>query len=548
MALLVIKIIFVASLVILLAQIGHRVLYPEQWGEGGSSSGKKHLAVIDHGPKFDKGFEAWIAAEEGVALEGLLANIAPGGRFTNGTREGTVLASPSKIHPDYFYQWTRDSAITIGSLVRLSVSSPKRYGTILSSYVMLQKHLQRLSNPSGTFSDLSGLGEPKFLADGSSFANDWGRPQHDGPALRALTTMAYLRAYNASHPQLWKSTQPPGRAGFFTALYAPTLPAESVIKADLEYIARYWMSPGFDLWEEVDGLHLFTAMVQRKALKEGAELAGIFDDDGAQKWYEKQEQVLTRLVKTFWNPFEQRLVATLGSGRSGFDCGNLLGALHGGFEEDGVELFGPASDEVLMGLLDLVDDQRARFRINHPFAETEEEKTVAPKVWKAAAIGRYPEDKYDGDGITVGNPWFLCTAAAGEILYRAAAEVDGSSLQQNISTLRRKVITTFNPSIDDSDGEYDPDDVYWSFVNAGDQFLRIIQIYSGPNGSMAEQIDGDKGYQRGARDLTWSYGAFLDTANARKELKKSKACLKRKSGNKGLRKRQYKDCVSWKRS
>ena len=347
---------------------------------------------------------------------------------------------------------------------------------------------------------------------------------------------------------MWKSTQPPGRAEFFSALYTPILPAQSVIKADLEYIARYWMSPGFDLWEEVNGLHLFTAMVQRKALKEGAVLARLFEDEGAQQWYEKQEQALTRLVKTFWNPFEQRLVATLGSDRSGLDCGTLLGALHGAFKEDGTELFGPASDEVLMGLLDLVDDQRVRFRINHPFAETEEEEMLTPKIWRAAAIGRYPEDKYDGDGTSVGNPWFLCTAAAGEVLYRAAAKIDPSRPQQNISHLRREVITTLNPTIsENSDGEFDPEDVYWGFVNAGDQFLRLIKTYSGPNGSMSEQIDGDKGYQRGARDLTWSYGAFLDAVNARKELKGKKVCSK-KRGKVGLGKKQYTDCNSWKKS
>lgn len=33
---------------------------------------------------------------------------------------------------------------------------------------------------------------------------------------------------------------------------------------------------------------------------------------------------------------------------------------------------------------------------------------------QAVAVGRYPEDQYSG-----GNPWFLCTMAAGEQLYDA---------------------------------------------------------------------------------------------------------------------------------
>jgi glucoamylase len=33
---------------------------------------------------------------------------------------------------------------------------------------------------------------------------------------------------------------------------------------------------------------------------------------------------------------------------------------------------------------------------------------------KAVAVGRYPEDSYQG-----GNPWYLCTFAAAELLYDA---------------------------------------------------------------------------------------------------------------------------------
>lgn len=47
--------------------------------------------------------DKWLREEEDVALSKLLANIAPG-LNTDGVPNGTVIASPSKIDPDYFYQ------------------------------------------------------------------------------------------------------------------------------------------------------------------------------------------------------------------------------------------------------------------------------------------------------------------------------------------------------------------------------------------------------------------------------------------------------------
>ena len=102
MALVVIKSVFVVSLAILIVQIGHRLVYPELWSKNGSS--RKHVS-IQHGPRFDKAFEAWVSKEEGIALKGLLENISPEGRLADGSTPGTVVASPSKEHPDYFYQW-----------------------------------------------------------------------------------------------------------------------------------------------------------------------------------------------------------------------------------------------------------------------------------------------------------------------------------------------------------------------------------------------------------------------------------------------------------
>jgi len=50
--------------------------------------------------------DAWIEREERIALDKLLANVAPGGRNVKGkgVADGTVIASPSQTAPDYWFQ------------------------------------------------------------------------------------------------------------------------------------------------------------------------------------------------------------------------------------------------------------------------------------------------------------------------------------------------------------------------------------------------------------------------------------------------------------
>lgn len=72
---------------------------------------------------------------------------------------------------------------------------------IITDYIESNRILQRVDNPSGTFDSLEGLGEPKFEVDGKPFTGNWGRPQRDGPALRAITMANFIFTevkYNSS--------------------------------------------------------------------------------------------------------------------------------------------------------------------------------------------------------------------------------------------------------------------------------------------------------------------------------------------------------------
>jgi GH15 family glucan-1,4-alpha-glucosidase len=165
-------------------------------------------------------------------------------------------------------------------------------------------------------------------------------------------------------------------------LTSPIAPSESVIKNDLEYVANYWTTDGYDLWEEVTGQHFFTEMVQYRALTEGAELATTLGDTGAATYYLKEAALIKTNLANFWSSDDGYLISTIGTSRDGLDCGTLLGALHGNGKR-GFGVYQASSDEVLVTLQALVDAMTSLYTINSA--------SGAPGV----AIGRYPSDVYN---------------------------------------------------------------------------------------------------------------------------------------------------------
>jgi len=94
----------------------------------------------------------------------------------------------------------------------------------VDDYVRAQAILQTVTNPSGALLPSgSGLGEPKFEADGTRFGGSWGRPQRDGPALRAVALMQF---------STWLMLQ--GRADKVRTVLWP------IIANDLSYVGQYW--------------------------------------------------------------------------------------------------------------------------------------------------------------------------------------------------------------------------------------------------------------------------------------------------------------------
>ena len=410
-------------------------------------------------------FSKWLNRQSEISTQRLLDNIGPAG-----AHPGAVVAAPSRRDPDYFYHWVRDAALVMDTVLTIYESTDDlrlkgELEGILFDYLELSRQNQVAETPSGD----RGLGEPKFHADGSVFWGPWGRPQNDGPALRAVTLARF------AHILLDQ-----GRRDIVNEkLYRPEIPASTVIKADLEFVSHHWREHSFDLWEEIKGHHFYTQMVQRRAMVEGARLARRLGDHAAADWYDRQVPHISNELEKYWDPEAEIIVATrhrvdgINYKHSGLDSAVILGVLHG-YADDG--FFAPSDPKVLATAAKMERAFRAIYPINRVDG------------FPGTAIGRYPEDRYTGyhsDG--EGNPWVLNTNAFAELYYRAAR----------------------------SKFRYGSNRAAENLIHHGDSYLARNQVHANPDGSLSEQINRNSGHHQGAPNLTWSHASFLTAVWAR---------------------------------
>lgn len=357
--------------------------------------------------------------------------------------------------------------------------------TEIHNYISAQAKLQTVSNPSGDFASGSGLGEPKFNVDGTPFTGNWGRPQRDGPALRATSLITYAK---------W----------LFNNGYADTASTEvwPIIANDLQYVVQYWNETGFDLWEEVSGSSFFTVAAQHRALVEGAQLATMLGKT-CNNCLAQAPQILC-FLQTFWSESSGYIFANINddNGRNRKDANTVLGSIHTFDPAAGCDAttFQPCSDRALLNHKVLTDSFRF-YSINDGKSEGQ-----------AVAVGRYPEDVYYN-----GNPWYLNTLAAAEQLYCALYTWNRTG-SITVTQTSLPFFKDFGSSI--SAGSYPSDSTTYSNLmssirNYADGYVAIIQTYAFPNGSLSEQFDKSTGEPLSAHDLTWSYASFL-TAAARR--------------------------------
>ncbi|MFZ4715058.1 MAG: glycoside hydrolase family 15 protein [Bacteriovoracaceae bacterium] len=389
-------------------------------------------------------FPAWIKRQETLSLERMKKNISP-----VGTTKGTVVASPSQFDPDYCYHWVRDAALIMNVIVNEVMESSDL--TTHPNFRLITDYIKFTDKIQASYA-LTGLGEPKYLVDGNSFMGPWGRPQNDGPALRAysLSKLA-IRLIADGKIDLVKEK-----------LYRATIPADSVIKRDLEYVAHHWTESSFDLWEEVKGQHFYTLMAIRNALVVGAKLALQMNDKGAADFYTLEGLKVEEALKAF--TAGEFILTTLNRVEganykdSNLDIAPVLAVIHG--EETSLI---PVTHKAVQGTIDRLEKA---FHNLYPINQRKLPGTL---------FGRYPEDQYYN-----GNPWILCTLAVAETYYKKAQQLHNSK-----------------------------------FFDKGEELLKRLQYHATEDGNFSEQFHKNSGYMLGAVDLTWSHASFLTTVKAR---------------------------------
>ncbi|KAJ1662970.1 Glucoamylase, intracellular sporulation-specific [Coemansia sp. RSA 1646] len=422
-----------------------------------SADGKQH---VFHEPKSQ--LVKWIEQQSHIAQQRILANIAP---FANDPTAlaGAVCASPSRSNPDYYYSWTRDSALTMSEIIKwLPLTSNTTYikqlEHVVEDYIQFTEHVQQMDTQYG-------LGEAKYHMDGSAFTESWCNAQPDGPAARALSLIEYARYKQATNGDI--------------AYLVP------LIKRDLDYVARVWhQNTHCDVWEESRGLHFYTLAMQRRALHQGAQLL-----DSSDAYIAAASRIALQLPR-FWDARRGYVVATLEhsggiqSKESQLDAQVLLAALHG----DTLGL-GIGSREMLATVGALVSRFEPLYAVNRVRA-TNINGAVVPI---GAAVGRYPEDVYNGAGTSRGNPWSLVTSSVAEYHYRLALLYVGAAGAVQ-GDMARYLLAT------------------------GDLYMARVARHTAEDGTMHEQWTAQTGFGRGAVDLTWSYVAHTSAARARAQL------------------------------
>ncbi|KAI8898731.1 Six-hairpin glycosidase-like protein [Globomyces pollinis-pini] len=454
----------------------------------------------------------WMYSQYNRSILSLTANISP-----EGTPLGTVIASPSRSNPDYYYHWTRDAALvmqTINRLYEKSVVGSKEslyYENQMFDYARLVVRHQKTPT-------ISGLGEPKFYVDGRGFDRAWGRPQNDGPALRIITLGCFIKTFLKRGGSISKVSW----------LYKNELPAKSPIKVDLEYISHVWPQKSVDLWEEVLADHFYTRIVQQNALSIGIDIAILFNDPYAADYYKSQLIKITESMEKFWDPLNDNVITSLNvqtiknekdqklKKPSALDVAILLGVLHTDYSnklyENSNLNFQLHSDRILISAAKLLRLFEIEYQINQSF--------------DIPLTGRYPGDVYNGNGVSQANPWILSTHAFAEFIFKLNLYYMRVRLIK-ITKTNLLFFKTFLPGVLDNlkldlpytikDNEITYGFVVGNLTQVGSSFVNRVHKYT-QKGFYTEQIHRVTGKLVGAPDLTWSYASFITMMMAKLEM------------------------------
>jgi len=270
------------------------------------------------------------------------------------SKPGTIIASPS-TDPPYQYHWIRDAALSMRVFINLYSKTKKNVYLIhIFNYIERECEIQKMNT-------ITGIGEPKVNIDNTPYNEPWGRPQNDGPALRCLNLINIYQLLLDDYPVIMKQIVLP------------------MIQTDINYILNNYNKTCFDLWEEIDGWHFYTRMVQLKCIKEYM----IFENN------EKNNNIYLKLLDNLKHHISENGIISSFDKKGNIvkfdDASILLAYCHISFDSDIIKEI--PIEFAIKNSINLINYFQNKYKTNTYYM-----------------IGRYFNDKYFN-----GHVWILCS-------------------------------------------------------------------------------------------------------------------------------------------
>jgi glucoamylase len=433
---------------------------------------------------------------------------------------GSVLASPEMASydpdPDYFFHWHRDAAIVFDALRLVIADRTLGLGALehFKDFVEFNLKLGALDGrallshgdirhgvdpaflqfvrPDAELREISGdrvFGETRVNPDGTLDILKWSRPQSDGPALRVLTVLRFLRLETVQHSSIMPA-------------------ARQLLERDIGFICRHWNEPSFDIWEEELGFHYYTRLVQQTALANAAIwMQTVGDMETARICHEVSDNI-SGVLDSHWDPGQGFYLSRVGVAAEAtaslgkqLDIATILAVLHADKRQGVHSILDPKIQATLKHLEDLF---ATTYSIN-----------LDSLPGRGPALGRYADDHYYSGGA-----YFFSTLAAAQ-LYFQFAEAVATGARVLVTPENKDMLLAVNSNVNAPlpallNQPAPRTEAFNALLKCGDRFMETVRAYTPASGDLSEQFDHVSGAQTSAKNLTWSYAAFITAFASRK--------------------------------
>jgi glucoamylase len=428
--------------------------------------------------------DRWIERQYRHSAAALMRSVSPLGivksrpGFAQTIRplKGSIVASPVlgayDPEPDYFFHWFRDAAVVVDALrVLFADGGDAQYLAHFADFVSFSRSLQNLDGrrlAELPWRDAVAADFKQFLRSEADLSSARGEALSGETRVNADGTLDISRwprpqndgpAMRAIALMRWQSA-----AHFGDELAAA---AEALLRADLRYTQSHWREACFDIWEEEKGFHYYTLRACASALESGAAWLEHRQENAEAAVYRNDAGAILTLLDEYWREdmrcLKSRVLEANAATAKELDIAVIFAAIHAAENAPTHSVRDPRMHATLERLEALFD---ADYAINHGRGDG-----------RGPAMGRYAGDVYFSGGA-----YYFSTLAASEFCFRAAAH---SSAPMTL-------------------------------IERGNAYLQTVRAYTPADGDLSEQFDQRTGVQTSARQLAWSYAAFITCAQARK--------------------------------